>query len=189
MFDFEGSRGEFLKLLAEMGENPAFIQRARAQENALNALLERCTASRAQLLEWPRRHYTILRKRIGDDWDRVSSITSHANAGPILAALSTALPVIDHARPSILSTDRSLLRNFLDSAQRFNRAWNHFLDHAGLDEINRLRDDYNRFYPMEKSCAFGTESVNAKFEPLPPLSRSYLETRFPLLNIPASSQF
>ena len=30
MFDYEGSRSEFLKLLAECGEEPAFLARARA---------------------------------------------------------------------------------------------------------------------------------------------------------------
>ena len=28
VFEFEGSRGEFLKILAEMGEEPAFVARA-----------------------------------------------------------------------------------------------------------------------------------------------------------------
>src|SRR5687768_13668235 len=38
MFDYEGSRSEFLKLLAQFGEEPAFIARAKAPQLALESL-------------------------------------------------------------------------------------------------------------------------------------------------------
>ena len=184
MIDDEGSRGEFLKILAEMGEEPAFIERARVAEDALTSLLERCAAGRAELLEWPRRHFTRLRRRIDDDWDRITPLVTDDDAGSMFVGLAAELPAIDQSRPSMFATDHSLLRNFLESAKRFNRAWGQFLDNAGLGDVNRVRDEYNRFYPVEKSCAFGLDSVNDGFTALPVLTRTFLETRFPFLKVP-----
>ena len=40
--DDEGSRSEFLRLLAEQGEEPAFLRRARVADDALNRLIQHC---------------------------------------------------------------------------------------------------------------------------------------------------
>ncbi len=184
MFDYEGSRGEFLKILAEMGEEPAFIARARAPEVALDSLLKRCESRRAELLLWPRRHFSTLRQRVGDDWTRLTSLVIDQDSLAIFAVLTAELPKLDEGRSSWLARDRKLLSLFLDSAFRFNTAWIQFLDDSGLDEVNRLRDDYNRYYMMEKACAFGSAMTAGEFTPLESLSRDFLFSRFPLLALP-----
>ncbi|TWU56470.1 hypothetical protein Poly51_23810 [Rubripirellula tenax] len=185
MFDHEGSRVEFLKILAEMGEEPAFIARARAPEVALTALLKSCEIRRAEMLLWPRRHFTALRRRVSDDWDRLAPLLIDSDSQLVFNKLATELPDLDVPGGSLLPSDKKLLRAFLESAGRFNTAWLRFLDVAGLDKVNRLRDDYNQYYPMEKSCAFGSDTAANDFTPLPTLAPNFLTDRFPPLAIPS----
>jgi hypothetical protein len=43
---------------------------------------------------------------------------------------------------------RRILREFIDSVDRFNAAWSKFLENVNLEEINRLRRSYNKHYPV-----------------------------------------
>lgn len=185
MFDYEGTRGEFLKILAEMGEEPAFISRGNAPQIALDDLLNVCTAHRQEQLKWPRRHFTTLRRRVSGDWSRLKSYLADQKGVDLLLALEGQL-ASDERDYSwfFLTTDKRALRQFYESAERFNKHWSAFITGAGLDHVNELRENYNRFYPMEKACAFGNDSVNKGFQPLPPLDASMLFERFPLLTLP-----
>ena len=185
MFDYEGSRSEFLKFLVEMGEEPKFLERVRAHETALASLLDRCVKQRSELIEWPRRRFTALRQRVADDWGRLARHIANSEPHATFAALAAQLPHLGRPSCDWFSTDRRLLVSFVDSANRFNRSWQRFLSTVGLDEVNRRRDEYNKFYPVEKSCAFGFDSVNGGFEPLPMLDESHLLSQFPLLPTPS----
>lgn len=185
MFDYEGSRGEFLKILAEMGEEPAFIARARAPVLALDALLKQCELHRADLLIWPRRHFTALRQRIGDDWNRLASLVVNGDASAMFTELAAQLPRLDDYRGTLFARDKRLLRQFLGSASRFNTSWNQYIENADLGEVNQLRSDYNQYYLMEKSCAFGSEMSAGTFSKLKPLNLGFLLTRFPILSVPS----
>jgi hypothetical protein len=66
--DFQGSRGEFLKSLAELGEDPAFIRRAQSVEVAWSQLRAQCKAQREMMLRWPWMHLSILAARLNDNW-------------------------------------------------------------------------------------------------------------------------
>lgn len=184
MFDYEGSRSEFLKILTEMGEEPAFLERARAPEVALTAMVTRCEKRYEELRLWPRRHYTAVRRRVRDDWSRLSPLTTSDTPDLIFKKLADQLPVVDDVRPPIFTTLGRLLGAFIVSARRFNTAWDHFIDDAGLENVNRLRTAYNKHYPMEKACAFGSEIGEGHFRPLPFLDRTFLTTRFPTLALP-----
>ncbi len=127
MFDYEGSRSEFLKILAEMGEEPAFVNRARASQIALELLLQHCSVHREELLEWPRRHFATLRRLIASKWGRLDHFLTDANVEAVFATLELQLPAIPTAAPSLLTTDRSALKQFIESAERFNSAWLRFL--------------------------------------------------------------
>jgi hypothetical protein len=184
MLDYEGSRQEFLAILAELGEEPAFVSRARAPEQALDQLLKTCDTHREQLLQWPRRHFTVLRDRIRSDWNRVLRFVQENNASSIFDQLGLQLPVLAPYDQPLFATDRYLLQTFLESAGRFNRQWGRFLEQADLESINTLRDEYNRYYPVERAAALGTERVNVGFCPLPMLERRFLYEQFPLLQLP-----
>lgn len=188
MFEYEGSRNEFLKILAEMGEEPAFIGRARSAQVALDSLLARCDTERTELLLWPRRYFTILRQRTAGDWSRLASHVATSECLSTFNSLSAQLPLVEQVESRLFLRDRTALRQFLESATRFNNAWSRFLDATALNDVNRRRDEYNRYYPLEKACAFANEGLDASFVPLPMLDRSFLESRFPLLNLPIPAQ-
>jgi hypothetical protein len=184
MFNFEGSRQEFLTILAELGEEPAFVTRAKATEQGLERLLSACGQKYAELQEWPRRHFTGLRNRVRGDWGDLCELIVDDDASSIFDNLSSALPELAPWDSPLFATSRSLLKAFLESADRFNRKWELFLNDVDLETVNRVRDEYNRYYPIERAAALGTERVNIGFRELPMLKRSFLAERFPLLQLP-----
>lgn len=185
MFDYEGSRSEFLKLLAEFGEEPAFIARGRAPQIALRALLNGCEAKREEMLEWPTFHLSALAQRVGNDWPRLGPLLATPESVTSLKDLHAKLPVKKPNQASWLVSDRAALGYFLESAQRFNRNWQDYLDRLDLESANKPRRDFNQFYALEKACAFGSEIAAEGYEPLGMIDKAYLQERFPLLTVPS----
>jgi hypothetical protein len=185
MFDYEGSRSEFLKFLTEFGEEPAFIGRARAPQIALDALLQACESKRNEMLEWPKFHLSVLSHKIGSNWSRLSALLSAPEGVPMLEALHASLHTSKPVQDSWLTNDKTALLRFLESAARFNRHWRDYLDGLDLEPANKPRRDFNQFYPLEKACAFGeNERVIEVFEPLQMLDHAYLHQCFPVLTLP-----
>jgi len=185
MFDYEGSRSEFLKLLAELGEEPAFLARARAPQIALETLLRACEARREEGLKWPRFHLSLLAQQIRQDWSRLGPLFTAPQAVTMLEALHASLAANVPVETNWLLSDRSALTNFLESADRFNRRWSTYIENLDLESVNQPRRDFNQFYPVEKACAFGMETIAEGFEPLAMIDSAYLLARFPLLTLPS----
>jgi hypothetical protein len=185
MFEYEGSRSEFLKLLAEFGEEPAFIARARAPEIALDALLRACVAKRDEMLEWPKFHLAMLAHQIGRDWSRLGSLLAVPESVTMLAELHANMPNDKPVETNWLASDKAALVRFLESAERFNRNWRAYLDGLDLELVNKPRRDFNQFYLLEKDCAFGSERITEGFEPLAMIDHADLYRRFPLLTLPS----
>lgn len=185
MFDIQGSRGEFLKILADVGEEPAFIQRARSVEIAWQMLLSNCQRQREELLQWPRRHLAILAHRLRRDWSRLDPYLKDPASARCFEDLhrqwESKLPVTSDWTWS----DRSALLAFVASIERFNQAWLHALRQVDLEEVNHVRAGYNRFYPIEKDCAFGIDRTALTFEPIEMISFAKLTELFPLISLPA----
>ncbi|KAA5545353.1 hypothetical protein FYK55_06785 [Roseiconus nitratireducens] len=184
MLDFEGSRNEFLNLLAEMGEEPAFVARARAPELALDGLLQSCLAKRDELLRWPQFHFSILASRVQRDWSRLSRWMKGSDAVRRLENLDAELSLPQSPRPSWIVRDRSALQRFVESGTRFNIHWQDFLECLDLEAVNRPRHDFNRYYVIEKACAFGSERFCQDFIPLDMIDHPFLIRRFPPLQLP-----
>jgi hypothetical protein len=185
MYDYEGSRSEFLKLLAECGEEPAFIARAQAPLSALEALLSVCEAKRQELLEWPRLHLAALAHQIRNDWSGLRPWLAIPEAVNILEKLHADMPSSQPAKTEWFVSDKAALHRFLESAERFNRHWREFIERVDLEGVNKPRRDYNQFYVLEKACAFGNERVTDGFEPLEMIDGVYLYERFPILILPS----
>jgi hypothetical protein len=187
MFEYEGSRGEFLKLLVEFGEEPAFIARARAPQLALDALLRACQAKRDEMLQWPKLHLAALAQQIRGDWSRLRPLLAVPQSVDMLVALHVGIPASKPVAATWLTSDKAALTRFLESAERFNRNWQAYLDGLDLETVNRPRRDFNQFYLLEKDCAFGSQRVADGFEPLAMIDSAYLYGRFPPLALPAGS--
>jgi hypothetical protein len=184
MFDYEGSRSEFLKLLVELGEEPAFIARARAPQIALDALLLACEAKRDEMLKWPKFHLSMLAHQVHNDWSRLGSLFIVPESVTMLEALHASMPTSTTGQTYWLVSDSAALRRFLESADRFNRSWRAYIDGLDLEPVNKPRRDFNQFYVVEKDCAFGSERITEGFEPLGMIDSGYLCERFPLLIVP-----
>jgi hypothetical protein len=184
MIGLEGSRNEFLKLLADMGEEPAFVTRGRAPQMALDALLGDCHAKREEMLEWPKFHLAVLAQRVDEHWSRLARFLAAPRSFEMLEVLYAELRANKPAPSRWLTSDRAALRQFITSAERFNRRWSDYLADLELDPVNRPRRAYNDFYCIEKVCAVGSERVVHGFEPLAMIDREYLEQRFPPLALP-----
>ena len=184
MFNEEGSRGEFLKLLAECGEEPAFVARARTPKLALDSLLSACEAKRKELLKWPAFHLSTLAHHMRDDWSRLGPLLALPESLAMLKDLHDKIHTNIPAQTNWFASDKSALRQFLDSAGRFNRAWSAYIDGLDLEPVNKPRRDYNQFYVLEMTCAFGSDRVADGFEPLGMIDSRFLFDRFPLLTLP-----
>ena len=186
MFEYEGSRSEFLKLLAEFGEEPAFIARARAPVLALEALLRACDAKREEMLEWPKYLLAVLAHRIGRDWVRIAPLLAVPESVARLDALHASMPTNKSVQTNWLESDSTALLRFLKSAERFNCHWRIYIEGLDLEPVNLPRRAFNQFYVLEKDCAFGSEGIAEGFDPLGMIDSDYLYERFPVLALPAA---
>ena len=187
--DYEGSRGEFLKMLLEQGEEPSFLRRAREVRDAWDGLLEAVSvAPRRDAARAPDAPGNLSRQ-VNGDWSRLATYLADESQVSVFATLyeewKPRLPAVIKST-SPWSTLRSSLIGFADSVDRFNRAWNKFLVNVDLEEINRLRTDFNKYYPIEKAAAFDSEAIERLgFEPLDTATFEHLHARFPPLELPA----
>lgn len=184
MFPSESSRSDLLKWLSDHGEEPAFVTRARAPQLALDSLHRLCEARRAELLEGPRVHWTMVARLTDKQWSRVIAVAGKSVDLPAFEVLDAVLYTNKPIQPSILDNVRSAWRRFVESAGRFNSKWEAFLRSVDLEPVNRPRRAYNDYYVLEKTCAVGTETALRGFTPLEMIDRTYLEGHFPFLTWP-----
>src|SRR5687767_6789495 len=83
----EGSHGGVSQFLASLGEEPAFLHRARMVSAVWEDVLGRCRAQRESLLVWPRMHLSILANRLQGDWSRLSGFLADEAQVSLLANL------------------------------------------------------------------------------------------------------
>ncbi len=77
---------------------------------------------------------------------------------------------------------RRALARLVADIDSFNRRWTAFLPTVDRAGVNKLRDDYNRHYVLEKECAVRSVVVARHgFRPLPPLTTADLVEALPVL--------
>jgi hypothetical protein len=161
---------------------PAFARRGQDVEFAVGRIHARCREHREELFEMVR-----LRLR---QWARVACGPGDwkaAFSGPVgalweLAGAGEPSWGAAHPRPR---EQRTVARDLVASLGRFNRRWLQFLDSLNLDPANRIIDQYNKYYVLEKECVMGSARLAARhFNPLPLFSRESLLREYPLLPVP-----
>jgi hypothetical protein len=156
---------------------PAYVRRARRVQDAFNDLVARCRHERDKRLEIVRMHARAVFALVNEE------------ARPQLLTLGSALGVpIPPASPGRLSPYklRRATAELTESIERFNRSWLHFLHAADLSTVNQLREDYNRYYLLEKECALRSPRLARQgFQRMKPLSPDDLLILLPLLPVPA----
>jgi len=161
---------------------PAFVRRGQDVEYAIGRLHERCRRERGEKLEMVR-----LRLR---QWAAVVTRPDEASPGfaraiEALWPLSGADAPEWAARPASPRRQRTVSRDLVAALTRFNRRWEHFLDGMNLEAVNRMIDQYNRYYVLEKECILGSTKLAARhFVPKARLTRDGLLDLYPLLPVP-----
>jgi hypothetical protein len=176
---------ERMHVLAQYGA-PAYVRRANDVEAALEHLLDGCRRQREEWLGMVRSRLATLHALAGDgeslpsflDEDRVRRLRDlHADLQPRLRA-----PIAATTSPRVL---RRAFEELRESLERFNRRWREYLHELDLTALNRKREEYNRYYVLEKECAVRSPRVARHgFRPLPPLTTADVETLLPPLPIP-----
>jgi hypothetical protein len=176
-----GTDAEFRQLLG-LYDIPAFARRGADVEYTLTSLDARCRRERLAMLEM-----VHLRLR---QWSAAAS--GPESALEVLARPLDALWQVADAPPPTWAEQkasrrrlRAVAADLIASVERFNRRWDRFLDAINFPHINRLIDNYNRFYVLEKECSLGSPRLAARhFVPKQPIERAELLAKFPLLPLP-----
>ena len=164
------------QLLATFG-GPAFVRRARQCEAVWQEALEAAAQQRQVWLEQPQWRLARLRTLAGD-WDCLRPLLAEpAQLADLIhwdAVWQRKLRAPCHRTES----SRPLRQALLDVQQvfaTFNRRWSTYLAERDWSELNRLRQEYNQFYLLEKECALSSWSVVQKgYRPLPPATSNDL---------------
>jgi hypothetical protein len=174
-----------LRQLLGLFDVPAFARRGQDLEYGLARLHARCQHQRAAMLDMVRLR---LRQWSGavtgaEDWP----LAFNAPIEP-LWTLSGAEPPVWAHEIAPHGRLRAIARNLVASVERFNRRWSRFLHQIDLEPINRMIDDYNRYYMLEKECCLGSARLAARhFQPCPRLTQEALGRDYPLLPVPGLS--
>ena len=176
-----GLESEINELLG-LFDVPAFVRRGQDLEHALARLHTRCQRERDERLE-------MVRMRLRQ-WAAVAAspdLECAVFAEPIeYLWVMTGTPATEWGkRPASAWRQRGMARDLADAVARFNERWRAFLDGMSLDVINRMIDQYNRFYVLEKECSLGSPKLAARhFVPKPCVTREGLLEQYPLLPVP-----
>lgn len=182
---------QFFQRVFTAFDAPAYMRRAREVEGTWEILLETCRRKQSKLMEFPRLRLAMLfallpvpRKMPGEiccdeDFRELESL--YAKWSPRLR-----IPVAPAKSTKAIKT---AFEELTESFDRFNRRWGEYLNEINLEPINILRDNYNKYYVLEKECAvFSAAVARQGFEPISPASHAELFEQFPLLRIPGTEK-
>jgi len=186
--DFEGSRTEFMKMLAEQDAPPAYIQRAQRVEQIWNELLNQCRQEFAERLEMPRVRLAQLAALIDHNWSTLAVYLLDDDAPPYLETLHAEwkpklrLPLeATTSQRRITASLKDLIRSF----ERLNSRWESFLSTVDLADVNYERQQYNDYYLVEKAAALGSDKLaEMGFQRLAPATEEDLRQQLPALRVP-----
>jgi hypothetical protein len=176
----------FQRLLARY-DVPAYIRRAQQVQAAFDQLVNHCRQQREKWLSFVRLRLGRLQALSGD-WDKLRALCVRGEGIQSLRELHAALaprlrvPVEQTSSPRVL---RHALQELTDSIERFNRRWQAFMQGIDLTHVNQLRDDYNRYFVLEKECAVRSSRVARQgFVRLEPVTAAELAALLPPLPVP-----
>lgn len=161
-------------------DSPAYMRRSRHVEAEWNAVLLACGRRHQEWLEMPLLRLAQLRSVLAGQWNAVPRLQA---VGEQLEALFvTYQPQLAIAVPPAPEAAGPRVTALRDSFRRFNTRWQKFVREYDLSLLNRLREDYNAFYLLEKECAMISPRIaRIGFEVLPPAGPEDLLREFPVL--------
>jgi hypothetical protein len=183
----EPAEGIDMSVLAGLFDAPAYVRRARNVEGALEHVLGKARAVRAEWLAMARMRLGVLHALAGE-WQALRPWLADEDQLPLLERLRAELSPKLRLPPERTRSPRALrraLRELIESLERFNARWLEHLGKIDVTVVNQLREGYNRYYLLEKSCAVRNEAVaRAGFVPMAPLDLAELLQHLPPLPVP-----
>ena len=167
-----------MRQLLGMFDVPAFARRGQELEFALDHLQARLAREREDRLD-------MVRMRLRQ-WCAVATSPvdglEFVNVPALIKAVGASTPPVWASSPGPRRRRMTVARDLLASVERFNRRWTAFLDKMNLGPINAMIDNYNRYYLLEKECAFGSSrAAGRNFRPVRPLTVEGLRADHPRL--------
>lgn len=161
MEEYEGSRTEFMKMLAEHDSPPAYIVRAQRVEAVWLALLESCRQDREELLELPRMRLAQVAALVNHRWESLNAYLDDLDVKYLCELHDEWQPTLRaQLAPSTAPRRiRSALSDLRASFTRCNRRWDKYVTGVNLNQVNYERDQYNDYYLVEKSAALGSDRL------------------------------
>jgi len=151
---------EVRKILAQF-DAPAFVRRAKGVEVADELLHAHCRRQREEWLEMPRLRLGQFVAALGD-WSRwPMTPAGGCDPQPLITLHEEWQPRLKVPVPRAHSAGQlqAPWSRLTESFAKFNRRWQEFLEKIPRDEINEIRDGYNRYYVLEKECATGSPAL------------------------------
>lgn len=180
-----------VKMLTGLFDAPAYIRRVRNVEGALEHLLGRARVVREEWLAMTRMRIGVLHALVGGNWTMLRPWLADDEQVGVLERLHQTLSPTLRLPPKPTRSPRALrgaLAELLESLTRFNTRWMDHLRKIDLTVVNDLREKYNRYYLLEKSCAIRNEAVvRAGFVPMTPFDLAELQQHLPLLPEPRTT--
>jgi hypothetical protein len=191
----DGTSEEDRRILQEMCGRfgtPAFVRRAKLVETSWTELMTVCENNRNDQLAFVGLRLAQLLALAGG-WDMIRANLDNTAQMDQLARLHAQLeprlqmPLEPTFSGRIL---RSAAAELVEAIERFNARWKGWLARLDLSRVNKLRDEYNRYYVFEKECSVGNVKVaRLGFRNLAPVSLQEIEQRFPTLDVPTFGVF
>ncbi len=180
-----GEWKEAKELMAQY-DAPAYVRRARQVQEAYDGLVASCARQRAEWLEMVRLRVGTLRALAGE-WASLRGILEEEEVAALRTLHDSLAPEL-RAPPEPTTSTRALrraLEELCESIERFNRRWADYLAAVDVSEVNRLREDYNRYYILEKECALrSATAARHGFRRLEALTLAEVAALFPPLRVP-----
>ena len=182
-----GSRTEFLQFAMQL-DDLAYIRRAKGIETSWEGLMKLMSAKRREMLNVTDTRLAVLAALIEQQWSQLEMFVE--DAGDIVG-LQERYAATDYVLRAPITPTRSArrigsaLKDTVRSMQRFNDHWQRFLVDFDYEPLNRERADYNKYYPIEKACAFASDAIGFEgFQELAPVNAETLVPTFPPLQVP-----
>jgi hypothetical protein len=181
---------ELQQLLSQYG-GPAYVRRGRRVQETFDQLRARCQAQRAEWLEMVRIRLATLYALTGD-WTALDSLLPDVEQRDALRRLHMELQPQLRAAVEPTTSARQLrqaLDELVESLERFNERWQRYVYQVDLAPVNEVREDYNRYYLLEKECAMRNGNLARRgFTRMTPLTHAELAALFPSLPVPRLRQ-
>lgn len=178
---------EFFQAAIAAHDAPAFMRRARDMHVAWQGIHEKLQFQRLKLLEFSRLRLATLFALLGPNRGASFPICRPEDL-PYLEerfrewSPKLRIPIQPATRQRPV---RIAFLELIESFERFNQRWTQAIADVDLAYVNLLRENYNRYYVMEKECAVRSSLVaSSGFVPMEPATREQLLAEFPLLLIP-----